>query len=136
MSITNFEDHTEDLTELEKQYLPDVEVALELCLKGNGDLIEFGRDNYPKPVKQPKVVKFINEYLITKHGLFNSMKLNTVRLRKYFNYFRSNGILPIVATSDGCYITNNKEEIRRQIKSLNERARQINRAAVGLEKFL
>lgn len=132
--ITNFEEHTEDLTEIEKQYIPDIQIALELCLKEK--YYGFGQDKFPKPVKQYQVVKFINEYLINKHGLFNSMKLNTVRLRKYFNHFRSNGVLAIIATSNGCYITTDKEEIQRQIKSLQERARQINRAAIGLEKFL
>ncbi len=87
-------------------------------------------------MKQPEVVRQVNSHLIAKHGLFCNMRLNTVRLRKYFNYFRTNGIIPIIATSDGCYITTDKEEINRQVISLEERARQINKAAQGLKKFL
>lgn len=127
--ITNFEDHTEDLTELEKKYLPDVRKALEWILYR-----DIGK--FPRPIKQPLVVKEVNTHLIAKHGLFCELRLNTVRLRKYFNYFRTNGVLPIIATSDGCYITQDKEEISKQIKSMEQRSRQIMRAADGMKNFL
>lgn len=137
--ITNFEEITEDLTDLEREYLPDVEKALANILTTKQNLsteliVLLGK--FPKPIKQAEIVKQLNANLIAKHGLFCQMRLNTVRLRKYFNYFRTNGILPIVATSDGCYITTDKEEIEKQIKSLSERANQIQRAAEGLKKFL
>lgn len=134
--ITNFEDHTEDLTDIEKEYLPQIEQCLKKFLEWGEFELDVHGNKYPYPVKQNKLCEQINNELISLNGLFCSLRLNTVRLRKYFNYFRTNGILAIVATSEGCYITKDKEEIQRQIKSLKERARQINRAAVGLEKFL
>jgi hypothetical protein len=125
--LTNFEEITEDLTHWEIYFSEDIKRYLSDCLSGKK----------PSPVKQKDIVDQLNYRLHAEHGRdATKLKMNTVRLRKYFSYFRMNGLLPIVATSEGCYITTDKEEIQKQIKSLKERARQINRAAEGLEKFL
>lgn len=141
--ITNFENITEDLTELEKKFIPEIKEIIDLSfrskttIESDGVLISETYSDYLKrPIKQKELSDIINYELIQKHGLFVEIKINSVRLRKYFNYFRTNGILPLIATSDGCYISTDKTEIEKQILSMKERARQILRAADGLNKFL
>ena len=123
--ITNFNNITEDLTEIEISFKPDIQKYLEELL--------FNKKT--KPVKQKDIVDNINYRLYMEHGQ-HGLIMSTVRLRKYFNHFRSQGIIPLVATSEGCYITSDKTEIEKQILSMKERARQIMRAADGLGKFL
>lgn len=62
--------------------------------------------------------------------------ISEARLRKITNMIRTNGKLPIIATSRGYYCSYDKEEIRKQIKSLMERAEAIINSANGLKKFL
>jgi hypothetical protein len=62
--------------------------------------------------------------------------MNGPRLRKMVNYIRTNGIIPLIATSHGYFTTDCKETISEQIKSLQERANSIERCAAGLKKFL
>lgn len=137
--ITNFENITEDLTEIELKYADEIKNIIDRIFRSESEA-SFGKkvlgSLQKTPIKQPELCKHINYKLIEKYGLFVEIKLNSVRLRKYFNYFRSNGILPIIATSDGCYISNDKTEIEKQILSMKERARQILRAADGMNKFL
>lgn len=123
MSILTFEEHTEDLTEQEHEILPQMREWFKIVLSGG--VIQ----------KQPDIVDIMNMKIVHAYGP-GYFKMNTVRLRKYINYFRTNGELPIIATSEGCYITKNKEDIQKQITSLEQRARQIQRAALGLKKLL
>lgn len=125
MSVINFENITEDLTENELEYLPNVV-----------DAIKFRLTDIGEPVKQNILANYINNWLKDKHGIFCKIEMNTVRLRKYFNHIRVNGMLPIIATSSGCYIATNKQDIEKQIHSLEQRARSIQKAADGLKKFL
>ena len=120
--ITNFEEITEDLTENEKRYLPHVVEIMR------------GVMNVRQPIKQPDLVVILNSHLEHAHGVHGI--LNSARLRKYFNHIRSHGLLPLIATSEGCYITDDKETIRKQIESLEQRSRSISSAAAGLKKFL
>lgn len=123
--ILNFEDITEDLTEIELKYLDDVKQFIKDKLTGT-----------LSPVKQNILTNYINNRLKEKHGIFLDMNFTSVRLRKFINHFRSNGILPLIATSQGCYLSSNPIEIEKQIKSLEQRARSIQKAADGLKKFL
>lgn len=123
--LINFEQITEDLTEEENSYLPDIKKGIEIYLSASIN----------KPIRQKELVEMLNQNLQREHGPIR-FNLTVVRLRKFFNYFRSNGIIPIIATSEGCYITNNKEEIEKQILSLEQRAKQILRAADGMKKLL
>ena len=63
-------------------------------------------------------------------------KLTQVRLRKMVNFIRCNAIVPLIGTSNGYYVSYNKEEVAKQIQSLNERASSIMNAANGLNKFV
>lgn len=120
MSITNFEDFTSELTDQELEILPIVIHGFRAYKKNN-------------PIKSELIVFRMNEYLKNRGY---KMKLTGPRLRKLVNYIRSNGLLPLIATSQGYFTTDCKETIAEQIKSLQERANSIERCANGLIKFL
>ncbi len=114
--LTNFEDQTYELTDSETTILP-------LVIAG------FSRYTKENPIKEAEIIKRFNA-----HGY--SVKLTGVRLRKLVNYIRSNSLLPLIATSKGYYISNDIEEITKQINSMQERANSIVMAANGLKKFI
>lgn len=111
--ITNFESITYELTEAEHKMLP---------------MVISGFKNYTKdnPIKEPDIVSRWNE----RHP---NAKLTGARLRKLVNYIRANGLLPLIATSKGYYVSYDKAEIEAQIKSLRQRAASIISCADGLE---
>jgi hypothetical protein len=113
--IINFEELTYELTENEIKILP---------------LLINGFKNYTinNPIKEPDIVQRFNDR--------NEFKLSGVRLRKLVNYIRSNGLLPLIATSKGYYVSYDKEIIELQIKSLNQRAQSIINCSDGLKKYL
>jgi hypothetical protein len=119
MSVTNFEKITENLTEKELLLLPYVKDALIRCTEAqnSGHVCELISMLYHKVNGEPLI-------------------FNGVRLRKYVSYIRVNGLLPVIATSQGYFVTEDKEEIEKQVKSLYERASQIKNAAIGMQKFL
>jgi hypothetical protein len=118
--ITNFEEHTHELSAEEMEILP---------------VVVHGFRNYKKanPIKAELIVTRMNEYLNTKGY---KTKMTQPRLRKMVNYIRTNGIIPLIATSNGYFTSDCKETIAEQIKSLQERANSIERCATGLKKFL
>lgn len=121
--ITNFEELTADLSEDELIFKDEVkDHLLKVLVPG-------------VIVKQKDIAEILNLRMFQQHGQ-DGIMITPTRLRKFFNYFRTNGSLPLVATSQGCYISFSKEEIQKQIISLEERARQILRAAEGMKKFL
>ena len=118
--ITNFEEETKELTEKELAFIPMLIAGFRTYTKDN-------------PIKAPEIVKKMNKYLEEKK---HQLRLTQPRLRKCCNYIRANGILPLVASNKGYYVSTDPEEIKKQIQSLQERARSINDCAKGLEKFL
>lgn len=120
MSITNFEQYTYELTQDEIEILPLVIHGFRAYKKNN-------------PIKAELIVKRMNEYL-DQHGY--KIRLTGPRLRKLVNYIRSNGLIPLIATSHGYFTTDCKQTILEQIRSLQERANSIERCAQGLKKFL
>jgi len=118
--ITNFEEYTHELTSEEME-------ILQLVIHG------FRAYKKSNPIKAELIVKRMNLYL-ENNGY--KMRLTQPRLRKLVNYIRSNGLLPLIATSNGYFTTDCKQTIQEQIKSLQERANSIKRCANGLEKFL
>jgi hypothetical protein len=81
----------------------------------------------------PEIVKKCNEYLSTTNI---KIKLTEPRLRKIVNYIRTNSLLPLIATSSGYYVSNDRMEIINQIESLEQRANSIARCALGLKNFI
>tara|TARA_R110000772_G_scaffold36091_4_gene86597 strand:+ start:3474 stop:3839 length:366 start_codon:yes stop_codon:yes gene_type:complete len=120
MSITNFEDHTNELNDRELEILPLVIHSFR----------KYEKDN---PIKSEDIVKKMNIYLFERDF---KIKMTGARLRKMVNYIRSNSLIPLIATSKGYFTSNNKKDIQDQIISLMERARSIVRCADGLNKFI
>ena len=118
--IKNFNSQTEELTEQEIKFLP-------LFIKG------FSTKTKENPIKARLIVEEVNSFFKSKKINY---KLTQPKLRKYVNHIRSNGILPLIATSKGYYISFNKKEIEDQITSLNQRANSILEASKGLNKLL
>ena len=114
--ITNFEEFTEILTDKEKKQIPYIIELLWTATKEHQ----------------------INGAALCASVNFRAGEkvLTPPRLRKITNFIRSNSIFPLIATSIGYYRTDNKEEIKEQIKSLTERADAILNSARGLQKFL
>ena len=112
--ITNFEEITKELSGCEKLLLEPLTEIYESASKEN-------------PIKTDKIVRMLK----AQHP-----KITGVRLRKLNNFIRCNRILPLIGTSNGYYLSNDQDEIEREIKSLRERANSINDAADGLTSFL
>jgi hypothetical protein len=118
--ITNFEEITSDLT---KDELKLISVLV----------YSFNKRTKDNPIKAPQIVQAMNNYL-KERG--EKLRLSEPRLRKLVNYIRVNGMIPLIATSNGYYVSYNRQEIVKQINSLNERATSIKACADGLNKFL
>jgi hypothetical protein len=115
--ITNFENETCPLSDDEKQFVPLIIQGLSTKTKDN-------------PIKSDSICEKLND----KYNY--GCKMTGARLRKITNFIRSEGILPVIATSNGYYCSYDKKEIEDQIKSLYERAEAIKNSADGLKKFL
>lgn len=118
--IKNFESITEELTEKELSIIPFLVNGLITKTKSN-------------PIKAPEIVEAMNVFLFNKKI---DITLTEPRLRKCVNYIRTNGILPLIATSKGYYVSRDKTEILSQIESLQQRANSMIKGANGLKKFL
>jgi hypothetical protein len=115
--ITNFEQVTENLSN-------DDLVFLQPLING---ISKRTKDN---PIKARDIVVAMNNHRA------GGKKFSEVLLRKLTNYIRSNGVLPLIATSDGYYCSTDSAEIIKQIQSLEQRARSIQRCADGLNRYL
>lgn len=118
--ITNFEELTQELNESELKVIPAL-------------IAGFNTHSKRNPIKAPEIVKAMNQYIL-KNDL--KMSFTQARLRKCVNYIRSQGLLPLIATSKGYYVSKDHEEILNQIKSLRERANSIHASADGLERLI
>lgn len=115
--ITNFEEITIELTVDELSLVPVFVRSFQ----------KYTKDN---PIKASEIVKRWNSSKSVK------IKLSEPRLRKICNYIRSNSLLPLIATSNGYYVSYDKEDIEKQVKSLNERANSIINCAKGLNRYV
>lgn len=118
--IKNFEDITAPLNEEELK-------LVDIIMDG---LRKRGKE---EALKGEEICERINKNM-EKLGL--KKKLTDARLRKITNHIRTNGLMPIIATSKGYYCSYNHLEIKAQIESLEERAQAIMASADGLRKFL
>lgn len=121
--ITNFENITVDLSQSDKIY----ESYLYALLRKH-----VGETN---ALKSNDIVDIVNQIIANKHGI-EEAKFTEVRLRKFINYYRVNGLVPVCATSKGYFITFENSVLESQCKSLEERANGINLAAKGLRKWI
>lgn len=114
--ITNFEEITAPLSIEERELLICVYDVIKKVDKNN-------------PIKAPNLIQRVKQ-------ITNKEKFAQARLRKIINFIRANGILPVIATSNGYYTSYETNEILKEIKSLNERADAIKFASDGLKIFL
>lgn len=121
--ITNFEEITCDLTDDEKKIVPHLIAGFKTHTKAN-------------PITAPNIIAQYNKYIYGDGLHLNLKKLSQPRLRKLCNYIRTNSMLPLIATSEGYFVSTDREEIKRQVRSLRERSEAILNSASGLEKFL
>lgn len=123
--IQNFEEITEPLTDKELTLVAYVYAVLSNRVNGK-----------TQAIKSSKLCDLINDLVTTKVVFFTTLPvMDGVRLRKIVNYMRKNAMAPIIATSNGYYVSNDVEEIEKQITSMKERANGILDAAKGLEKY-
>lgn len=115
--VTNFEKETAELSEDECRLLP-------LLFKG------FERRTKDNPIKSRDIVAGMNQLSGT-----TGVVLTEVRLRKICNFIRVKGMIPLIATSSGYYISDDPDEIKKQVQSLKDRAAAILAGAVGLEQY-
>lgn len=113
--IENFEEETSDLT--------PQEIKLANVVLGGMKLKYNSKDN---PIKQDLIVSNMRGA---------GWDITGPRLRKIFNYLRSNGE-SIIATSKGCWYSFNKLEIESQIRSLEDRRKSLDGPINGLKKML
>lgn len=118
--IKGFEGVTYDLTEEELAMVDSFVVAFKKYSKAN-------------PIKAPVIIKKFNKAM---EDSGQKTKLTEPRLRKIVNYIRSNGIIPLIATSAGYYVDYKQTEIKSQIESLEARARSILQCAGGLQSII
>ena len=122
METFGFNEHTHDLTPDELQLIP-------LVISG------FKKYTKENPIKSDKVINSTNDFLM-RNPKYKIRKISGVRLRKLINYIRTNGMLPIIGSSNGYYVSFEADVIQEQINSLQERANSILGCANGLSKFL
>jgi hypothetical protein len=120
--VTNFEDVTKELSDEECKYISILITGFQKRTKDN-------------PIKAPDIIKNINTFVAAQRPDIKK-KLSEPRLRKLCNYIRTQGLIPLIATSNGYYVSYDKEEIQNQIQSLNDRANAIIKSSLGLVKFL
>jgi hypothetical protein len=118
--ITNFEEITEELTQDELSIIPYLVKGFETKTKDN-------------PIKAHDLIRMFNAFCETNKWKF---RLTEPRLRKCVHFIRVQGIMPLIATSSGYYVSYDQKEIEKQITSLRQRAQSILDCADGLQKFL
>ena len=117
--ITNFKHHTKELVNCELKHIDNLIAILSNVTKS-------------KPMKTDELLKFVNYY-----GIENKLiKIRGARLRKLINYIRSNGLLPVIGTQSGYFVSYDEKDISDQIKSLTERSNSILDCCYGLNKIL
>jgi len=81
------------------------------------------------PIKSFDIVNYWNNN-------FSKYKFTDVRLRMIVNHYRINGIIPIISTSNGYFVSYLNEDIEAMIISLSQRAKSITDCCDGLQRIL
>ena len=116
--------HLEKLNDEEINFLPTLKRVL---LKTNPK----------KPLYAKDIVRGVNKR--REDGLSNyclTKPFTEARLRKMVNYFRCTATLPVISTSNGYYVSYERDEIISMIKSLRARADAIYGASDGMDYIL
>jgi hypothetical protein len=95
------------------------------------------KTNPRKPLYAKQIVSGVNKR--RDEGLSNyalTKPFTEARLRKMINYFRCTATLPVISTSNGYYVSYERDEIIAMIKSLRARAEAIFAASDGMAYIL
>lgn len=117
--ITSFQEYTFELNDAELAVLPTFI-----------EWVKTGTDH--RPLKAPALITKINVSLLERRIKYH---MTEERFRKFVNYVRSHGVLPLIATSHGYFVSYEPDVVRAQMKSLRERAGGILAARAGLASF-
>lgn len=111
--INNFESQTHELKNEEENVIVPMMVQ--------GLKTKIGKEN---AITNKEMIAGLKKY---------GHKTNPARVRKMIHYIRINGLVErLVATSNGYYISNDKNEIKVYIESLMQRAESIEKIAKQL----
>lgn len=122
--IRNFEEYTSQMSDEEKTYvLPKIIQILSLAI---------GKEN---AVRNSDIIKEINysnrDFVVTvnsneKQKVTEHIKTSPARVRHMIHVLRASDTIPfLVASAKGYYISNDKDEIEKYIKSIDDRLRSI-----------
>lgn len=123
MSLVNYEKITEELTPEELAVESFVQSAFRKCV------------DEKNAMKGKDLVMMINHRIATEYDP-SFANMTEVRLRKFVNYYRSNGYIPVCASSLGYFISFDADVLETQVKSLTSRGNSIMTAAHGLAKWI
>ncbi len=90
----------------------------------------FKKRTKDNPVTAPEIVSGVNANVPL------TQKFSERRLRKIINYYRVQGILPIISTSKGYYVSYEVKDIEFMITSLSQRANSILEGCYGLQRII
>lgn len=95
------------------------------------------KTNRQKPLYAKQIVDGVNKRRDDGFTNYQLIKPFTeARLRKMVNYFRCTASLPVISTSNGYFVSYDKEDILEMIKSLRARAEAILAASNGMDYIL
>lgn len=113
--LSQFEDYTQELSKEEKKILPIVVNGLKKCI---------GKEK-----------AYTNKAITQAIKMRYHIKVSDARLRKIIQYIRTKDLVPLlIASSKGYYVSNDKEEIREYINSLNQRLNSIKSTAISMKR--
>ena len=115
--INGHEYHTEELNDEERMLAKRLISA-------------FSKRSKENPVTATEIVSGVNK------NIKLTQKFSDRRLRKIINHYRVHGILPIISTSKGYYVSYEENEIEGMVISLNQRANSILEACFGMQRIL
>jgi len=90
----------------------------------------FSKRSKINPVTASEIVSGVNK------NMKLTQKFSDRRLRKIINYYRVQGILPIISTSKGYHVSYEVEDIQHMITSLSQRANSILEGCYGLQRII
>jgi len=90
----------------------------------------FSKRSKNNPVTANEIVTGVNA------NVQLTQKFSERRLRKIINYYRVQGILPIISTSKGYHVSYDENEIEGMIISLTQRANSILEGCFGMQRIL
>lgn len=95
------------------------------------------KTNKQRPLYAKQIVDGVNKRRDDGFTNYQLIKPFTeARLRKMVNYFRCTASLPVISTSNGYFVSYDKEDILEMIKSLRARAEAILAASNGMDYIL